>query len=87
MLLLDGIGLDWCKCRVRTLSDVDECAMNNAGCEHECVNTEASYSCQCHPGYRLHPNQHDCVGKLTLLSRFLFLSICRCNNNIKGKER
>jgi len=42
--------------------DVDECSMNNGGCGHECENSEGSYSCQCHPGYRLHPNQHDCVG-------------------------
>ena len=43
-------------------SDVDECSMNNGGCEHECYNTQGSHTCECHPGYRLHPNKHDCVG-------------------------
>ncbi|KAF7217026.1 transcript variant X2 [Nothobranchius furzeri] len=41
-------------------SDVDECSKSNGGCQHECVNTFGSYSCQCRSGFMLHDNQHDC---------------------------
>ena len=34
--------------------------MNNGGCQHVCVNTRGSYACECHNGYVLHSNQHDC---------------------------
>jgi tolkin len=40
--------------------DVDECAANNGGCQHECKNTIGSYVCSCHNGYTLHENGHDC---------------------------
>lgn len=39
---------------------MDECAINNGGCQHECVNTIGSYMCTCHNGYMLHENQRDC---------------------------
>ncbi|KAH8417139.1 hypothetical protein KR222_004379 [Zaprionus bogoriensis] len=41
-------------------TDIDECAMNNGGCQHECRNTIGSYMCFCHNGYSLHENGHDC---------------------------
>ncbi|XP_058467763.1 protein tolkin-like [Malaya genurostris] len=41
-------------------TDVDECAVNNGGCQHECKNTLGSYACSCHNGYTLHDNGHDC---------------------------
>ncbi|KAA0704371.1 Bone morphogenetic protein 1 [Triplophysa tibetana] len=41
-------------------SDVDECSRENGGCQHECVNTFGSYSCQCRSGFVLHSNHHDC---------------------------
>nr|XP_040054275.1 bone morphogenetic protein 1-like isoform X1 [Gasterosteus aculeatus aculeatus] len=41
-------------------SDVDECSKENGGCQHECVNTFGSYSCQCRSGFMLHDNKHDC---------------------------
>ena len=28
------------------------------------MNTEGSYHCDCFTGYVLHPNNHDCEGKL-----------------------
>lgn len=40
--------------------DVDECADNNGGCQHECFNTLGGYECACHSGFTLHPNKHDC---------------------------
>lgn len=41
-------------------TDIDECAVNNGGCQHECKNTIGSYVCSCHNGYTLHDNEHDC---------------------------
>ncbi|EDW66543.1 protein tolkin isoform X1 [Drosophila virilis] len=41
-------------------TDIDECAVNNGGCQHECRNTIGSYMCFCHNGYSLHENGHDC---------------------------
>ena len=33
-------------------------------CEQHCYNTLGSYSCYCDPGYGLHPNGRQCIGKL-----------------------
>ncbi|CAL1683040.1 unnamed protein product [Lasius platythorax] len=41
-------------------TDMDECATNNGGCQHECKNTIGSYQCSCHNGFTLHENGHDC---------------------------
>lgn len=39
---------------------MDECAINNGGCQHECHNTLGSYQCSCHNGFTLHDNGKDC---------------------------
>lgn len=31
--------------------DVNECAVNNGGCDQVCTNTQGSYQCGCNPGY------------------------------------
>ncbi|CAH2008151.1 unnamed protein product [Acanthoscelides obtectus] len=41
-------------------TDMDECAVNQGGCQHECQNTFGSYVCTCHNGYTLHENGRDC---------------------------
>ncbi|XP_068631046.1 tolloid-like protein 1 [Battus philenor] len=40
--------------------DVDECAENNGGCQHECRNTLGGFECACHSGFALHHNKRDC---------------------------
>lgn len=40
--------------------DVDECAEDNGGCQHECRNTLGGFECACHSGFTLHPNKRDC---------------------------
>lgn len=42
------------------MTDKDECAINNGGCQHICRNTIGSYLCICHNGFVLHENKHDC---------------------------
>ncbi|XP_033211645.1 tolloid-like protein 2 [Belonocnema kinseyi] len=41
-------------------TDMDECANNNGGCQHECKNTVGSYQCFCHNGFTLDDNGYDC---------------------------
>ncbi|KAJ8980749.1 hypothetical protein NQ317_013754 [Molorchus minor] len=41
-------------------TDMDECAINHGGCQHDCMNTVGSYICTCHNGYTLHENGRDC---------------------------
>lgn len=43
--------------------DINECSVNNGGCEHGCENTMGGFECFCHPGYKLHWNKKDCIGK------------------------
>lgn len=40
--------------------DVDECAQNQAKCDHSCVNLPGSYRCGCHPGFALQPDAKSC---------------------------
>ena len=49
-------------------SDIDECAASNGGCEHNCVNSYQSFSCECRQGYTLRADKKTCAGKVTLLA-------------------
>ena len=39
---------------------VDECAVDNGGCEHTCVDTPESYYCECPPHYILDDDERSC---------------------------
>ena len=56
------------------LTDVDECSMENGGCEHECQNTQGSFTCLCRRGYVLVDEIH-CDSKLSHYITFLTFSI------------
>lgn len=57
--------------------DVDECSRENGGCQHECVNTFGSYICQCHSGFILHTNKHDCKeGTISLMYFPILTEVC-----------
>ena len=43
-------------------TDIDECANENAECNHLCINEYGSYHCQCHNGYTL-IDAHSCFGE------------------------
>lgn len=55
----------FCMCMyIYDISDVNECASNNGGCTHACVNSDGSYLCECNQGYQLDStNQSACVGE------------------------
>lgn len=40
---------------------MDECAENNGGCQHTCLNVMGSYECRCQEGFLLSDNQHTCI--------------------------
>ena len=49
--------------------DIDECLVDNGGCEFSCTNLEGinnttglGYQCGCENGYQLAPDNHDCDG-------------------------
>ena len=49
--------------------DINECLVDNGGCESSCTNLEGidnttglGYQCGCDFGYQLAPNNHDCNG-------------------------
>merc|ERR1712047_173757 len=43
-----------------TCTNVDECAEENGGCQHTCVDTDGSYSCTCPAGFTLSPDGVSC---------------------------
>ena len=54
------------------VADINECDTENGGCEQVCMNTEGSYTCECHPGYDLKENGRECIGKLNKIFVFKF---------------
>ena len=44
-------------------SDVNECAVNNGDCDHNCTNNQGSYTCSCKRGYTLQGDAKSCKGK------------------------
>ena len=42
---------------------VNECEMNNGGCEQECVDLPRLFRCNCGPGFNLAANERSCDGK------------------------
>jgi len=45
--------------------DIDECALANGGCEHNCINTEGSFYCGCREGFVLENDGRQCGGNVT----------------------
>lgn len=47
-----------------TCEDIDECANNNAGCSHVCLNTPGSVFCLCPDGFYLTNDWKTCQGEI-----------------------
>ena len=56
--------------------DIDECSINNGGCDEMCTNTNGSYVCSCNDGYILNDDGLTCDGIIMHILSFLrsFLS-------------
>ena len=42
--------------------DIDECGLDNGGCDQDCTNTIGSFFCNCSEGYLLNHNGFTCDG-------------------------
>uniref|UniRef100_U3IEN7 Signal peptide, CUB domain and EGF like domain containing 3 n=1 Tax=Anas platyrhynchos platyrhynchos TaxID=8840 RepID=U3IEN7_ANAPP len=56
-------GCEGCPCPVLSPPDIDECRLNNGGCDHICRNTVGSFECSCKKGYKLLINERNCQGE------------------------
>ena len=46
--------------RIICISDIDECTEDP--CDHDCTNTNGSFTCSCNNGYELDDNGRSCNG-------------------------
>lgn len=47
-------------------TDINECLVNNGGCDHSCRNTVGSFECGCRKGYKLLTDERTCQGEPSL---------------------
>ena len=69
--------------------DVDECTTGVDNCEHNCHNTNGSYTCMCGQGFRLHSDGQQCDGGLNTGQIFplcYLLSLSDINECIAGTD-
>ena len=43
---------------------MNECAYENGGCQHKCINSGGSYRCECNSGYYLQADNRSCAGRV-----------------------
>ena len=60
------------------ITDFNECnTNNNGGCDHNCINTQGSYQCQCREGYETNNNGINCTGMMFLNTlKVIFYTRC-----------
>ena len=46
-----------------SITDINECDLENDGCQQICINTNGSYNCSCNPGYTLNTDGQFCTGE------------------------
>ena len=52
------------------ISDVDECRDSEGACHHHCINTDGSYECSCNVGYKLLPDNRNCVKGIHIICEY-----------------
>ncbi len=61
------------------IADIDECQLNTALCDSDCVNTVGSYNCGCTDGYELAVDGASCqglyVGTLRIIPFLILLHV------------
>ena len=60
------------------LLDIDECLEEIDQCEHNCNNTNGSYTCSCNPGFVKDVDQRSCHGKLCKINIKTIQGISYC---------
>lgn len=48
------------------IKELDECELQDHGCEHECINTLGGYQCSCYIGYELHSDKKTCESECAM---------------------
>ena len=61
----------------RSFLDMDECSINNGGCDEMCTNTNGSYVCSCNDGYILNDDGLTCDGIIMHISNFFISFLFR----------
>ncbi len=62
MTILNDSG--YLKYILYTFLDIDECYFSMDICQHDCINTNGSYYCQCSEGYDLNDDNMTCTGNV-----------------------
>ena len=44
------------------IADIDQCLVNNGGCEQVCINLVPDFQCDCNVGYTLNNDGYSCRG-------------------------
>ena len=57
------------------ITDLDECAHNNGGCQGNCTNDSGSYSCTCDGDEVLDLNRHTCSGRFIMYNVHLQVQV------------
>ena len=52
----------FCDLHCPLISDINECELDNGGCDQTCMNINGSFECSCSSGYTLR-NNAQCIGK------------------------
>uniref|UniRef100_A0AAY4ADD8 VWFA domain-containing protein n=1 Tax=Denticeps clupeoides TaxID=299321 RepID=A0AAY4ADD8_9TELE len=59
-------------------AEMDQCALGHHGCEHQCVNTDDSFVCQCRKGHILRPDGKTCKSTKSLFQGTLTVTVMFC---------
>lgn len=60
------LGVPNIKQQLSFLIDINECEVNNGGCDQNCTNSFGSYQCGCFEGYMYNNPANICDGKRSI---------------------